>query len=89
MDGVITLIFKSGSKTDPENYRKVTVLPALGKLFEIVLGNRLKFKNNVFSENYPFQGGFKASSTTAYNIFFLHSFVQPYKRLKKTFMYVS
>ena len=37
VDGVITPIFESGSKTDPENYCKVTVLPALGKLFEIVL----------------------------------------------------
>ena len=36
VDGLITPIFKSGSKTDPENYSKVTVLPALGKLFEIV-----------------------------------------------------
>ena len=41
VDGVITPIFKSGSKTDPENYSKGTVLPALGKLFEIVLENRL------------------------------------------------
>ena len=32
VDGVITPIFKSSSKTDSENYRKVTVLPALGKL---------------------------------------------------------
>ena len=44
VDGEITPIYKSGSKTDPENYCKVTVLPALGKLFEIVLENRLKLK---------------------------------------------
>ena len=41
VDMVITQIFKSGSNTDPENYRKITVLPALGKRFKIVLGNRL------------------------------------------------
>ena len=68
VDGVITTIFKSGSKTDPENYRKVTDVPALGKLFEIVLENRLKFKNNVCSDNDPFQTGFKANSRTADNI---------------------
>ena len=83
MDGVITPIFKIGSKTDPENYRKVTFLLALGKLFEILLGNRLKFKNNVCFENDPFQAGFKASSRTADNIFVLYSLVQPYKKLKK------
>ena len=48
------IIFKSESKADLENYRKVTVLPALGELFEIVLEKRLKFKNNVFSHNDPF-----------------------------------
>ena len=87
VDGVITPIFKSGSKTDPENYGKVTVLlPALGKLFEIVLENRLKFKNNVCSDNDPFQAGFKANGRTADNIFVLYSLVQQYKRLKKPFM---
>ena len=34
---VITPIFISGSNTDPDKYRKVTVISALGKLFEIVL----------------------------------------------------
>ena len=85
---MITPIFKSGSKKDPENYRKVTVLPALGKIFEIVLENRLKFKNNVCSGDDPFQAGFKANSRAADNIFVLYSLVQQYKRLKKPFMYV-
>ena len=81
VDGVITPIFKSGSKTDLENYSKVTVQPALGKLFEIVLENRLKFKNDVCSDNDPFQAGFKANSRTVDNIFVLYSLVQQYKRL--------
>ena len=54
VDGLNTPIFKGGSKTDPENYRKVTVLPTLGKLFEIMLENRLKCKmalNCKFVEN--------------------------------------
>ena len=79
--GVITPIIKSGSKTDPEINRKVTVLPALGKLFEIVLENSLKFKNDVCSDNDPFQAGFKANSRTVDNIFVLYSLVQQYKRL--------
>ena len=80
---MITPIFKSGCKTDPENYRKVIVLPALGKLFEIVLENRLKLKNNVCSNNDLFQAGFKANSRAADNIFVLYSLVKQYKRLKK------
>ena len=76
VDGVIAPIFKSDSETDPEKYRKVTVLPALGKLFAIVLENRLKFHNNVCSDNDPF----KANSRTADNIFGIYSLVQQYKR---------
>ena len=88
VNGVITPIFKSCSKTDPENYRKVTVPPALGNFFEIVLENRLKLKNNVCSDNDSFQAGFKANSRTSDNIFGFYSLVQQYKRLKKPFMYV-
>ena len=75
-------------KTDPENYHKVTFLPTLGKIFELVLKNRLKFKKNVSSDKYPFQTGFKANSRTADNICVFYSLVQQYKRLKKPFMYV-
>ena len=77
VDVVITPIFKSGSKKDPENYRKVTVLPALGTLFEIVLASHLKFKNNVCSDNDPFQADF----TKAFD--YIHRNALIYKLLKR------
>ena len=61
------------SKTDPENYHKVTVLPALGKIFKLVLKKPLKFKKNVSSDKDPFQTGFKANSRTADNICVFYS----------------
>ena len=57
VSGLITPIHKKGDKLNPENYRKVTVLPALGKLFEIVLENRLTYKNKVCCDNDQFQAG--------------------------------
>jgi hypothetical protein len=39
--GVVVSIFKKGSRTDPGNYRPITLLPVLDKLFMTVLTKRL------------------------------------------------
>ena len=83
VSGLITPIHKKGDKLNPENYRKVTVLPALGKLFEIVLENRLTYKNEVCCDNDQFQAGFKANCRTSDNIFILYSLVEHSKKYKK------
>jgi hypothetical protein len=41
-EGVITLIHKSGPKELLANYRQITVLPSMAKLFEMVLYRRLE-----------------------------------------------
>ena len=40
-EGHIVPIFKSGDPSDPNNYRGITLLSALGKLFSRILNNRL------------------------------------------------
>ena len=39
--GHIVPIFKSGTVSDPSNYRGITISSCLGKLFSIILNNRL------------------------------------------------
>ena len=39
--GAIVPIFKKGSKAEPSNYRGITLLSCLGKLFITILNNRL------------------------------------------------
>lgn len=39
--GVVVSIFKSGDKLDPGNYRGITLLSTVGKLFSTLLGNRM------------------------------------------------
>ena len=65
-------LFKGGDKADRNSYRPISLLPALGKLFEKLLANRLiKFfiKYNIFS---PHQFGFRANFATEYAIVDIH-----------------
>lgn len=60
----VTPIFKSGSKTNPGNYRPISVLPVLSKIFERVLYNRLENylnSNEILSNK---QYGFRKKSNT-------------------------
>ena len=40
-DGLIVNIFKKGDREDPGNYRGITLLSVLGKVFCNILNNRL------------------------------------------------
>ena len=39
--GLIVPIYKKGNKSEPQNYRGVTLISCLGKLFLSILNNRL------------------------------------------------
>ena len=39
--GYITPIFKSGDRFDSSNYRGITIMSCVGKLFNSILNNRL------------------------------------------------
>lgn len=61
----IAPIFKSGCKTDPTNYRPVSVLPALSKIFEKIILNQLlnHFNNNKLLHTHQY-GFTKGRNTT-------------------------
>lgn len=60
----VTPVYKSGSKTDPGNYRPISVLPVLSKILEkliyVRLYNYLNKQNFFFSQQY----GFRPKSNT-------------------------
>ena len=67
--GKISPIFKSGDKSDPNNYRPITILPVFSKIYERVMYNRIiqfLFQNNVINMN---QHGFLKNKNTITAIF--------------------
>ncbi len=75
----INPVHKTGSKDVEDNYRKVTVLPALGKVFESILNARLTFRNLALDMDDKFQFGIKQNAGTTDNILILNSLIQRQK----------
>ena len=82
--GYIVPIFKNkGSPEDPGNYRGITLLSALGKLFTSIINSRLNdFVNNVglLGEE---QAGFRANYSTTDHVFVLNCIIDIYLKNKK------
>ncbi len=89
--GIIKPIYKNkGDPKDPDNFRAITLISCLGKLFTSVINARLnKFSDelSIISEN---QAGFRRGYSTTDNVFVLHALIDLYfsfgKRLFCTFV---
>lgn len=83
-EGMIKPIYKNkGDTLNPENYRPITLLSCLGKLFTAVLNERLNVflaDNNILLEN---QAGFRKHYSTTDHIFVLQSLFELLKLQKK------
>ena len=74
---------KKGNKSDPDNYRPITLLSCLGKLFTAVINDRLK----TYSENNHIIGeeqlGFRNGYSTIDGTFILHTLINIMGKNKK------
>ena len=74
---------KKGDCRTPENYRPITILSCLGKLFTSILNTRI----NSFLEDFELlnenQAGFRKGYSTTDHIFLLHSLISILKQSKK------
>ena len=85
---IIIPIHKSGNKNDPDNYRGVSLLSILGKVFAHILNKRLSWwqeENNKIAEE---QSGFRTGYSTMDNVFVLYAIVQRYLTKKSGKVYV-
>ncbi len=82
-EGLIDPQFKKGSSELPSNFRRISILPAVSKVIEYILNNRLQYVDRVFRKEDPYNGGFKKDSRTTDNIFVLSSLIECSKIQKK------
>ena len=76
--GIIAPIWKSGPKMDPSNYRGISLLSCLGKLYTAILNRRLMeyaITNNILK---PEALGFVAGNRTSDAHLIIHSLIQRY-----------
>ena len=88
-EGMITPLHKKGSQLSPDNYRGITISSSLGKLFGIVMNNRLnKFcdDHNLIDER---QSSHKKGARTSDNMFIIRSLHEKYCIKENKKIYVS
>lgn len=85
---IVVPIHKSGDVDTPDNYRGISLLSILGKVFATILNKRLSgwaSENNKIDE---VQSGFRAGYSTIDNVFVLFSIVQKYLLKRSGKLYV-
>ena len=69
-------LYKKGDAEDPGNYRGITLLNVVGKLFCKILNNRLVSRLEAERALYEGQAGFREKRSCVDNIFTLNEIVQ-------------
>jgi hypothetical protein len=74
--GIIVPIHKKGDKSEPANYRGITLINSIAKIFSLTLRNRLNIwceQQSIFND---VQFGFRSKRSTTDCVFILHSIIQ-------------
>ena len=64
-EGSRSAVFKTGCKLDIGNYRLITVLPIIAKIFETIVCHRFRFPNEAFDKEDKHNGGFLTACRTS------------------------
>ena len=75
-EGLIVSLFKKGDREDPGNYRGITLLNVVGKLYSRVINNRLLKHIELNHMLHEGQGGFRFRRSCIDNIFSLNELIQ-------------
>ena len=83
-EGIRSSIYKAGRRDIAENYRGITILPIIEKIFEVAVYKRLTFVNEAFDKVDRYNGGFLNGSRTSDNIFIINGLIQRQLHLGKS-----
>ena len=87
-EGLIVNLFKKGDKEDPGNYRGITLLSVVGKVFCKIVSDRLVWHLESGGVLHEGQAGFRAKRSCVDNIYVLSELVQGRLREgKKTYAF--
>ena len=75
---VIFPLHKKGNKNDANNYRGISLMDIIGKLFTFILNCRLKKFVDLYDKIPECQAGFRSGYCTADNVFTLQALIQKY-----------
>jgi hypothetical protein len=87
--GLIVPLFKKGSHDDPGNYRGISLISVMCKVFSGVLLNRLNFWADATDFFCQEQAGFRKGFRTTDNVFVLYTLINRYLSRKKGRVYVA
>merc|ERR1712055_79996 len=65
----VTPVYKKGSKSDPSNYRPISVLSQVNKIYEKLLNKRLYKYLTKFEILYEYQFGFREGHSTKHQLY--------------------
>ena len=82
--GMILPLYKNkGDINDPDNYRGITLLSCIGKLFTAILNERLNSYVDAIGCMGDEQAGFRSDFSTIDHIFTLHALIEYYSKKRK------
>jgi len=73
--GIVCIIYKKGEKSNPENYRPITLLSTISKLFEKLIYNSIFSHISNLNLLYKYQSGFLRGHSTADQLLSIISFI--------------
>ena len=74
--GIRSAVFKSGKHNIVDNFRGITILPIMEKIFEAIVYKRLTFVNEAFDKIDKYNNGFLSGNLTSDNLFILNGLVE-------------
>ena len=87
-EGIIQPLHKKGSLSEPDNYRKLTLMACMGKIFESIVNKRLIFQTEATDSVDPNQFGFCKGCRTSDNVFIIDTLIS-YQMATKKPLYIT